>query len=77
MKEGVAFLAFASLALLRDLAEEAFEASLGLLNLPRGFLGLLKRGYYSLTYLGRLCLMVADKLKGARGLGRSWELANT
>lgn len=54
VKEGIAFLVFASLAFLRDLAEEAPEALLDLLELPEGFLGLLKRGYYSLTYLGRL-----------------------
>ena len=57
VKEGIAFLVFASLAFLRDLAERAPHISLTLLKLPKGFLGLLRRGYYSLTYLGKSCLM--------------------
>ena len=77
VKEGIAFLVFASLALLRDLAERAPHASLTLLKLPKGFLGLLRRGYYSLTYLGRLCLMKTSKLRCAEELWTSWELRST
>ena len=64
------FLVFASLGFLRDSAEKTLE-------LPKGFLGLLRRGYYSLTYLGRLCLMMADKLKSARGLRINLEFTDT
>ena len=78
VKEGIAFLVFASLGFSVRVAEIALKAPYGLLgSLPKGFLGLFKRGYYSLIYLGRLCLMRVDKLKGARGLRINLEFTDT
>ncbi|RKY94872.1 MAG: hypothetical protein DRQ06_04570 [Candidatus Hydrothermota bacterium] len=62
VKRGLIFLVFAALAFtmavaqeLRDSPDKDFLLSLSL-PLTKGLRGLIKRGYYSTTYLGRLCL---------------------